>query len=453
MSTVAIEYVSEVQLEDLHPHPKNPRSDLGDLAGLSASVKAKGILSPLLVATNGDGFTILAGHRRAAAAKKAGLLVVPAMVHTGLTEVEAEELLYMENLQHEHLTVSEQAFAVAEMIGFGTTVADLATRIGKSKAWVNERLKLMALPREVRVLCDWDVADGGLPVTEALNLVKYATDHGDLLIEWAKDGEESGRRQSIYVLEQKIQHSIDQAAIDTALVKLSEQGVQVFLRVEDIIAEGAAVVSENPENIRRLVSSNTEKKVPVLALDPGLHSKEPCMAQLLIHTHRGASRFEVCTAPANHKAKGESKVKAPVTTQGKRSAFEKAVAATDKANRTAALAAMQKVIGHPTDAAVRALIEDGQLDRLGQNAAKGVCLVLGIPKEEWPNQHNYPDAKAAVREYAAKGKRERSRALVAVEIGERTEYGSFNSQADLLTVLKAAGYEEEPKPKREDFDG
>lgn len=70
----------EVALEEIHPSPNNARRELGDLSELAASIHAVGILQPLLVVPNDDGFELVAGHRRLAAARLAGLMIAPVVV-------------------------------------------------------------------------------------------------------------------------------------------------------------------------------------------------------------------------------------------------------------------------------------------------------------------------------------------------------------------------------------
>lgn len=445
---VAMELL-DVQLDDIDPHPKNPRTDLGDIAGLTASIKDKGVMAPLHLHTEGSGrFLTMAGHRRRVAAKKAGRETVPAIVYTGLSEDAILEHLYMENLQHEHLTVSEQAVATVEMIGLGNTVAELATRIGKSKAWVTQRVNLMALPKEVRELCDWDERDGGITIENALKLSRYATDHADVLIEWAQ---EDGSHD-IWGVERRLDEAIARKKYADALQKLLDNGERVFTNVDDLSSEGAAIVTENPNNTFILPG-----KPKRLAIDPTKHRKEACHANLLHQGYGEVKRFEVCTQPAQHGPKGGSNLSAPVTAGQKASTFEKAERVTIKENNTATLVALQHAVDNPSDVAVRTLIEDGQLDRLPEDAAKNACLLLGLDKKDWPAMGTYEGASTspsrAVKQYAAESKKNRQRALVAVEIGQRTRYSTVAADDELLKLAKAAGFKPTPMPKRSDFDG
>lgn len=78
-----------LSVDKLHPHPDNPRKDLGDLTELTDSIKVNGVFQNLTVVPEGDGCTIIIGHRRCAAAKAAGLTEVPCIV----TEMSEREQL------------------------------------------------------------------------------------------------------------------------------------------------------------------------------------------------------------------------------------------------------------------------------------------------------------------------------------------------------------------------
>lgn len=139
------------------------------LRGLADSIRAKGILEPLLVRPNGDGFEIIAGERRWRGAKLAKLDLVPCLVRD-VGDVEAAELRGIENLQREDLLPIEEAKGYRELLdlrGPGGkavhTVASLASRLGKSEAWIYGKLKLLRLP-QIAVAA---MLDGKLPAATA----------------------------------------------------------------------------------------------------------------------------------------------------------------------------------------------------------------------------------------------------------------------------------------------
>lgn len=147
-----------IQTDELHPHPDNPRKDLGDLTELADSIKANGILQNLTVVprivtgnllgnTWQDGYTVVIGHRRLAAAKLAGLKELPCIVSDMSLRDQVRTML-MENIQRADLTIYEQAQGFQMMMDMGDTVEDIARKSGFSQSTVRRRVKLLALDQE-----------------------------------------------------------------------------------------------------------------------------------------------------------------------------------------------------------------------------------------------------------------------------------------------------------------
>jgi ParB family chromosome partitioning protein len=139
----------------VHPDPNQPRKyfDKRSLEDLTASVKEKSVLQPILVrkAAEGDGYIVIAGERRFRAAKAAGLTEVPAFVRT---HEDALEVALIENLQRENLTALEEAEALLNLkTARGFTDAQLAHVIGKSRVAVSESLSLNGLPEAIKAEC------------------------------------------------------------------------------------------------------------------------------------------------------------------------------------------------------------------------------------------------------------------------------------------------------------
>ena len=111
----AVQQIPCDQLKPYHNHKFELYS--GErLEDMVASIKENGVLSPIIVQPNGDGYEILIGHNRWNASKLAGLPTVPAIIKTGLTEDEAEMYVIESNVMQrgfENLRISEQAAAVA----------------------------------------------------------------------------------------------------------------------------------------------------------------------------------------------------------------------------------------------------------------------------------------------------------------------------------------------------
>ena len=150
-----IEYI---EVTKLHGHLYNPRKDLGDLTELAESIKENGILQNLTVVPRimgsktpegpwQDGYTVVIGHRRLAAAKLAGLKTVPCIV-VNMSESEQIATMLMENIQRSDLTVYEQAQGFQQLLNFDYSVADIAEKTGFSETTVRKRVKLLELDQE-----------------------------------------------------------------------------------------------------------------------------------------------------------------------------------------------------------------------------------------------------------------------------------------------------------------
>lgn len=137
----------------IDPHPDNPRKQIGDVTDLAASIKANGLLSPLSVVPNGERYRVIAGHRRLAACKQAGIVAVPCFV-LQLGPLQQLEAMVTENCQREQLTVLEEADAIQGMLDLGATTAAVAHRLGRSADYVRDRVKAASIKTEVRASRD-----------------------------------------------------------------------------------------------------------------------------------------------------------------------------------------------------------------------------------------------------------------------------------------------------------
>lgn len=173
-----LEVFADVEISKIDPDPHNVRGQLGDLAGLTASIKESGVLQPVIVAVVRKGRTVryrlIAGHRRVAAAKKAGLKTIPAMLRHGLSDVELLEEQMTENLQRSDLTVLDEARGFQRLVDHGRSQRAIAAKFGCGQAHVSKRLSLLGLPEIDRAALD----AGTITVGEALELVKLV-DHRD----------------------------------------------------------------------------------------------------------------------------------------------------------------------------------------------------------------------------------------------------------------------------------
>lgn len=133
-------------LNQLHPHPQNPRKDLGDLSELTDSIRKNGVLQNLSVIPSGkDSYTVIIGHRRCEAAKLAGLTEVPCTIIENMTEQEQFSVMMEENMQRNDLTIPEQAYGFQYMLDIGMTKDEIVEKTGFSKGTVDRRLELAKL--------------------------------------------------------------------------------------------------------------------------------------------------------------------------------------------------------------------------------------------------------------------------------------------------------------------
>ncbi len=136
----------------VHPCAFQPRKDFAEdaLRELADSIKAQGILSPLIVRPRGDDFELIAGERRWRAAQLAGLKTVPIIVRQA-DDRAVLELALIENLQRENLNPIEEALGYAQLVEqFQLTQETAAAKVGKSRAVVANALRLLKLAPELQ---------------------------------------------------------------------------------------------------------------------------------------------------------------------------------------------------------------------------------------------------------------------------------------------------------------
>lgn len=148
--------LENLQVDDLHANPNNPRKQVGDIDELASSIRSQGIKQPLLVTPTGETdiyghkqYRVVIGHRRLAAAKQSGLSTVPAIVE----EMDARrerEIMLVENTQRSDLTPIEEADGYQGLLDLGVRVKEMAEKTGRSDRFVRRRLKIARIPQETR---------------------------------------------------------------------------------------------------------------------------------------------------------------------------------------------------------------------------------------------------------------------------------------------------------------
>ena len=182
------EALRNLAIDELTPGKYQPRSHMEQepLAELAASIKAQGVMQPILARPlPGGGFEIIAGERRWRAARMAGLTTVPALVKD-IPDSQALAAALIENIQREDLNPLEEATGIQRLVQeFGLTHQAIAETLGRSRAAVTNLLRLLELAPPVRALLAEGRLDMGharallaLPVAQQIELANVAAQQG-----------------------------------------------------------------------------------------------------------------------------------------------------------------------------------------------------------------------------------------------------------------------------------
>lgn len=151
---VAGEKVEKIQVRDIKPNPYQPRKEFKKeaLEELAESIKEHGILQPVVVRKQGKGYELVVGERRFRAAKIALQKEIPAIIRE-FDQQQMMELAILENLQREDLTALEEAEAYQNLMeNLKFTQEQLAQRLGKSRPYIANQVRLLSLPKDVQQL-------------------------------------------------------------------------------------------------------------------------------------------------------------------------------------------------------------------------------------------------------------------------------------------------------------
>jgi ParB family transcriptional regulator, chromosome partitioning protein len=165
--------VLEIPLDLVQPNPLQPRKRFDDqaLAELTESIRASGVIQPVVVRRTGEAYELIAGERRWRAAKLAGLTKIPAVVRD-VTNAESLELALVENLLREDLNPIEAAEGYRQLLAdFGWTQEQLGQRIGKDRSSIANALRLLRLPSPIQD----DLREGRLTMGHALSLLSLTS--------------------------------------------------------------------------------------------------------------------------------------------------------------------------------------------------------------------------------------------------------------------------------------
>ena len=194
----------EIDIDLIEPNPEQPRTRFAEenLDELAASIKANGVVQPIVLRRKGDRYQIVAGERRWRASQRAELRRIPAVVRE-VSDEKMLELALVENIQRQELNPIEEAGAFKRLIeSLGLTQEEVAARVGKSRNIIATSMRLLKLPGEVQreleegrlsaghgralLMSDdpvvqrtvaQEIIDGGLSVREAEKAVKRVRRH------------------------------------------------------------------------------------------------------------------------------------------------------------------------------------------------------------------------------------------------------------------------------------
>lgn len=166
-----LEKVLEIDVECILPNPQQPRQAFAaaELQALADSIRQYGLLQPVIVQKSGPGqYELVAGERRLRAAKLCGLKTIPAIVRE-YAAADSALLSLIENVQRADLDAIEEARAYARLSQeFGLTQAGVAQKVGKSRPYVANLIRLLQLPEEIQ---NW-LSDGRLSIGQARPLLQ-----------------------------------------------------------------------------------------------------------------------------------------------------------------------------------------------------------------------------------------------------------------------------------------
>ncbi|MHC4619198.1 MAG: ParB/RepB/Spo0J family partition protein [Planctomycetota bacterium] len=168
------ESLEEIGIEDITPNPYQVRAvwDQQELEDLAESIRANGVIQPIIVRRAGSGYQLIAGERRYRAAKLASLTAIPALVRSA-TDEQLLELALVENIHRVDLNPIERAKAYQNYLSsFSLTQAEAAARLGEDRSVISNYLRLLDLPDEIKQM----LVNGQLNMGHARAVLALPTD-------------------------------------------------------------------------------------------------------------------------------------------------------------------------------------------------------------------------------------------------------------------------------------
>lgn len=221
------ERVEVVPVEMVEPNPHQPRQMFDDeaLAGLAESIKAHGIMQPLIATMNGPKYQLIAGERRLRAAKLAGLATVPVIARSE-SDQHKLELALVENLQRQDLNPIENATAFRKLVDqFNLSVNEVAKRAGKDPSTVSNSMRLLNLPLEAKRA----VASGKIAEKVARQILVVPPEKQQEVLEMAIKNEWTGKQIEAFVRSLKQTKDVAKAAVLSAETNAVTRDLEQYL--------------------------------------------------------------------------------------------------------------------------------------------------------------------------------------------------------------------------------
>ena len=424
MTTTIATPVILVSLAQLQPADDNLRGKVGDVAELARSIAGIGVIEPLLVtplAGEPDRFMIVAGHRRHAAAARAGLDALPCIVRE-MTDAERIEVMLVENLQRDGIPVLAEATGYFRLVGeHAYTIRRLAKQVGRSERHVRSRLALLELPAAGQDALERNELTVGQ--AEALLAAKDRPEVVEAILtepEW--------RRQDM------------ERAVADALRRAEHEDRRAGL-VAELEAAGTRVVEPEGHRPKGYV------RLSDIGLDEAAHQGEACHAAVVDMGYAGPVAIAVCTDRRRHSPKSAAADRSDLQVETGHTDPER-----ERARERRRLAERRRDFvtsrlgSRFSKAAATDLLVGALLDRANTNDAGKAGALLGATAK--PGRYG-DDWHGTLADLAARSEADRLRVGVAVAAAMAEARIAAGGRCDgagrYVEFLRTLGYEPEPE--------